>query len=115
MSQIIKNVKGLIYNPSYNPKKEIEKGIILANFDKKDQKKINKIKLNEKFNVENKEFSTEFSDIFQNINFESYIFNIRYRRNILQTKLTSIMKKRFGLIAKESCLINEAFKKYNFI
>lgn len=36
MSQIIKNVKGLIYSPSYNPKKEIEKGIILANFDKKD-------------------------------------------------------------------------------
>ena len=57
----IDDIKGLIYNPSFNPNKEQDKGVILPN--KKELDNTTEISINMNFNVPQKTFSTLNFDI----------------------------------------------------
>ena len=57
----IDEIKGLIYNPSFNPNKEQDKGVILPN--KKELDNTTEISINMNFNVSQKTFSTLNFDI----------------------------------------------------
>ena len=108
--QIINNIKGLFYNPSYNPKKEIKKGIILGNFEKYiffekfEFKETDVIRLNKNFDVDIKDFSTES---FENSEYDQE----RYRKSILECSIASIMKKRNGQLTTIAWLSSEVNKE----
>ena len=119
ISIIINDIKGLVYNPIFNPHAQADKGIILGNLEgeKKDFKESDKIIINKDFmcskirfstiplkqkktNSEKKEEELEDSQIIK-----------RYQNNILQTTITRIMKSRIGQKTTHNWLVDETSKQ----
>ena len=116
--EIKKHLKGLIYNPTFNPKKELEKGIVIGNFghnfDELYLKETDIIKLNKNFNIEKTEFSTEFIEIPEVNIFESNPFNENNKRICLRKDILYIMSERKNERTTESWLIDKIRKNINY-
>ena len=116
---IIKDISGLIFNPSFNPKHEINKGIILADIklENKEFKNTTIISINKEFNVNQHKFNslpliskkTELE--IREINKEEEKSLKKYEDNIIQATLTRIMKSRIGKEINHEWLVNEASKQ----
>jgi hypothetical protein len=116
---VIHNIKALIYNPTFNPKSEPDKGLIIGDFDtnKKEFKENDKIKINLKFNIKSFKFNTiplpikktkEQCEAEEKL--EGIIYK-KYKDNIIQSNITRIMKSRIGQETTHVWLINEAAKQ----
>ena len=119
VSTVITDIHGLVFNPSYNPKGEPEKGVIIGTFDavKKEFKENDNISINKNFAVTRQKFNTlplavkkSQAEIKENELEEAQITK-RYQDNILQATLTRIMKSRIGQTTTHVWLINEASKQ----
>ena len=114
------NIKGLIYNKSFNPNSLYDKGVIISinnkteNFKDEDEFKINKnfTSSSFKFNTlpmpkkktdEEKKKKEEFTEAQNKIK----------ENNIIRTTLVRIMKSRIGQETTHDWLINETAKQIN--
>ena len=116
---VLTDIHGLVFNPSYNPQGQPEKGIILGTFDaqKKEFKESDTITINKNCTVARQKFNTiplaikkSAAEIRENELEEAQITK-RYQDNILQATLTRIMKSRIGQTTTHVWLINEASKQ----
>ena len=106
----IDDIKGLIYNPSFNPNKEQDKGVILPN--KKELDNTTEISINMNFNVSQKTFSTLNFDIFRfydklDKEVAKYERSKIYYDNTIDAALMRILKERIGKITVYIYLVNE--------
>ncbi len=117
---ILKDISGLIFNPSFNPNQQKDKGLIFGNFDE-----------NTKEFKENDEFWFNYDFNTQNIKFLTLPFNIKksekelkkeeeskinirqLQNNIIQSTLSRIMKSKNGQKVEHIWLINEVSKQIN--
>ena len=116
---IIKNsIDGLIFNRTFNQKRQIDKGVLISttakneNFNENDE-----FKINEKFVCVNKKFNTiplakkkteEEQKNEDKVTEEDYK---RYRDYLIQSNLTRIMKSRIGQVTNHNWLVSETAKQ----
>ena len=118
-SIIINDIQGLIYNPSFNPKAEIEQGIILGNFsiETKEFRETDKITINKGFTNTKIRFSTiplkhKKSDSEKKVEeLEELKILKKYEENILHATITRIMKSRIGRETTHKWLVDETAKQ----
>ena len=116
---IINGLSGLIFNPSFNPKGEIDKGIISANIDpeKKEFKNTTEISINKIFSLTKLRFNTlpltskkTENEIQEKSNKEEEQLK-KYENIIIQATITRIMKARVGVETTHTWLVNETAKQ----
>ena len=116
---ILKDINGLIFNPSYNPKSEINKGVIIANIEQetKEFKNTTEISINKEFSVAQQRFNTlslpnkKIESEIRETNAEEAKSIKIYEDNIIQATLTRIMKGRIGKETTHVWLVNETAKQ----
>ena len=115
---IINDIRGLVYNPSFNPDSKADKGIIIGNFNEetKEFKEADKITINKNFTNSKIRINT-FPLKIKKSNSEKKVEELeelkilqRYQNNILQATITRIMKTRIGQVTTHSWLVNETAK-----
>ena len=120
VNTVIKDIHGLVFNPSFNPEGQPEKGVIIGSFDPKtkDFKETDTITINKNFIVTRQRFITlplavkkSAAEIRENEEEEEAQITRRYQDNIIQATLTRIMKSRIGQITTHVWLINETSKQ----
>ena len=118
-STIITDIQGLVYNPSFNPHGQSDKGVIVGTFNSqtKEFKDSDEICINKNFVSSRVKFNTiplpqkkSASEVKQAELEEAQIIK-RYQDNILQATLTRIMKSRIGQETTHVWLVNEASKQ----
>ena len=121
LDTIIDNIQGLVYNPSFNPNSQNDKGIIIGTFngETKEFKETDKIKINVNFICERIKFSTiplskkkSDSELKKEEKEEKIIIK-KYEDNILQSTIARIMKSRIGVETNHSWLVGETSKQVN--
>ena len=118
-STVLTDIHGLIFNPSFNPQGQPEKGVIIGAFNgiTKDFKETDIISINKDFKVSRQKFSTlplaqkKSSAQIREDELEEAKIVKRYQDNILQATLTRIMKSRIGQNTTHIWLINEVSKQ----
>ena len=116
VNRVIDDIRGLVFNPNFNPQGKTEMGVIIGTFDK-DFKENDKITINKNFIASRQRFSTlpqavkKSSDEIRKNEAEEAKITKRYQDNILQATLTRIMKSRIGQITTHVWLINETSKQ----
>ena len=109
----------MIFNPNYNVKGQIDKGVILADIDAKTKefKPTTEISINMNFSVSHQKFNTlplpqkkTAAEIKASEIEEAQIIK-RYQDNILQATITRIMKSRIGQGTTHVWLVNESAKQ----
>jgi cullin 3 len=119
VQKVINDVRGLILNPSFNMKGQIDKGVILANIDPKTKefKPETQISINMNFSVTHQKFNTlplplkKTAAELKASEAEEAQITKRYQDNILQATLTRIMKSRIGQQTTHVWLVNESAKQ----
>ena len=119
INTILTDISGLVFNPSFNPQGQKEKGLILGNFDdkKKEFKETDEISFNKNFTFARQKFQTlplvlkKSAAEAKETELEEAQITKRYQDNILQATLTRIMKSRIGQKTTHVWLINEASKQ----
>ena len=119
INTILTDISGLVFNPSFNPQGQKEKGLILGNFDdkKKEFKETDEISFNKNFTFARQKFQTlplivkKSAAEEKETELEEAQITKRYQDNILQATLTRIMKSRIGQKTTHVWLINEASKQ----
>ena len=114
MKIIIDEVKRLIYNPNFNPNKEINKGVILPN--KKEIDNTTEISINKDFNISQEIFITlhAYKRTYKKTSMEKKEIIERYHNIAIQATITRIMKSRIGKQVTELWIINEVMKEIDF-
>ena len=118
-STIINDIQGLIYNPSFNPNSQFDKGIILGTFnpETKEFKESDEISINLDFKSTKVKFNTiplpqkKSANEIKEEEIEEARITKRYQDNIIQATLTRIMKSRIGQKNTHMWLVNETFKQ----
>jgi cullin 3 len=119
VNTVITDLHGLVFNPTYNPQGQAEKGVIIGSFNaqSKEFKESDTISINKNFTVARQKFHTlplavkkSAAEVRENELEEAQITK-RYQDNILQATLTRIMKSRIGQTTTHVWLINEASKQ----
>ena len=118
---VLKDISGLILNPSFNPNQEKDKGIILGNFNEKSKefKENDEFWFNFDFNTQNIKFNTLPLNIKKSEKEtkmeeqESKMVIQKYQYNIIQATLARIMKSKVGQKVEHIGLINEVSKQIN--
>ena len=119
VSTVLTDIHGLVFNPSYNPQGQAEKGLIVGSFNAntKEFKETDTISLNKNFTVARQKFNTlplavkKSAAEVRETELEEAQITKRYQDNILQATLTRIMKSRIGQTTTHVWLINEASKQ----
>ena len=119
VSTVLTDIHGLVFNPSYNPQGQAEKGVIVGTFNAatKDFKETDTISINKNFTVARQKFNTmplavkKTAAEVRETELEEAQITKRYQDNILQATLTRIMKSRIGQTTTHVWLINEASKQ----
>jgi hypothetical protein len=117
INTLIKDIQGLIYNPSFNPHGQLNKGIILGSFKTKELKNEDKIYINKDFICSKIRFNTiplkhkKSESENKKEELEDLEIIKRYQDNILQSTLTRIMKTRIGQKTTHIWLIEETAKQ----
>ena len=118
-STIIYDIQGLVFNPSFNPHGQADKGIIIGNFNAKTKefKEADEISINKNFVSSRVKIQTlplaqkkSASEVKQAEIEEAQIIK-KYQDNILQATLTRIMKSKIGQETTHVWLVNEAAKQ----
>ncbi len=111
---VLEEISGLIYNKSFNPNSERDKGLLLGNFDeKKGFKETDEVWFNFDFKNDRLKFNTmtlKIKKSMDEIKKEEEMDKISYKKyqdNIIQSKITSIMKSQNGKKVQHTWLINE--------
>ena len=118
VQKIIADIKGLIFNPSFNTKGLIDKGVILADVDPKTKefKPSTEITINKNFVVSHR-FNTiplpqkKSAAEVKAQELEEAQITKRYQDNILQATVTRIMKSRIGQDTTHVWLVGETSKQ----
>ena len=119
VQKVLYDITGLIFNPNYNIKGQIDKGVISADIDPKTKefKPTTEISINMNFSVSHQKFNTlplpqkkTAAEIKASEIEEAQIIK-RYQNNILQATLTRIMKSRNGKETTHIWLVNESAKQ----
>jgi DNA-binding MarR family transcriptional regulator len=119
VSTVITDLHGLVFNPSYNPQGQPEKGVIVGSFNAKAKefKENDTISINKNFTVARQKFNTmplavkKTASEVRETELEEAQITKRYQDNILQATLTRIMKSKIGQTTTHVWLINEAAKQ----
>ena len=119
ISTIISDIQGLVYNPSFNPQGQADKGVILGTFDgaKKEFKESDKIFINQNFVCSKIRFNTlplpqkKSASEIKAQEVEEAQINKRYQDNILQATITRIMKSRIGQETTHVWLVGETSRQ----
>ena len=119
VKKVIYDIRGLIFNPSFNPKGTTDKGVILSNIDEKTKefKPSTEISINRKFSVNRQKFNTlplpqkKTADEIKASEMEETQIIKKYQDNILQATVTRIMKSRIGQETSHVWLVGEASKQ----
>ena len=118
---ILDDISGLIFNPSFNPQHQKDKGILLGNFDDKTLifKEDDEVWLNNDFKGSKLRFNTiplnikrSEKEIKDEENLDELIAK-KYQDNIIQAPTTRIMKGLNGQKVQHSWLINEVSNQIN--
>ena len=118
-SIILKDIPGLIFNSSFNPKGEKDKGLIIADFnmETKEFTANDEIEFNYKFYFEKQKFNTlplikvkTSEQLKEDDENEKKIIK-KKEENIIQSTLARIMKSRVGQTTTHAWLINEVSKQ----
>ena len=119
VSTIITDIQGLIFNPTFNPQCDPNKGIIVGTSINKEKefKENDEISINTNFSCSRIKISTiplpqkkSASEIKQAEIEEAQIIK-RYQDNILQATITRIMKSKIGQETTHVWLVGEAAKQ----
>ena len=119
LSTIITDIQGLVYNPSYNPQCDPNKGVIIGTFNgaKKEFKEEDKVEINLNFVSAKVKFNTfplpqkkTASEIKVAEEEDAKIIK-RYQDNIIQATVTRIMKSRIGQETTHYWLVGETSKQ----
>jgi hypothetical protein len=119
VNTVITDLHGLVFNPTYNPQGQAEKGVIIGSFNaqSKEFKESDTISINKNFTVARQKFHTlpltlkkSAAEVGENELEKAQIIK-RHQDNILQVTLTRIMKSRIGQTTTHVWLINEASKQ----
>ena len=118
-TEIIKdNIRGLIFNPVFNPKGEANKGIIQCTTNKTSEFiDTDTFQINKEFTIHKPKFSTiplAKKKTEQQLNEEERASAIEYQRYeayLIQSALTRIMKSRIGQVTPHNWLVSEAIKQ----
>ena len=118
-STVLTDIHGLVFNPSFNPQGQADKGVVLGTFNvqTKEFKETDEIYINQKFTVARQKFSTlplaikKTAAETQQSELEEAAITKKYQDNILQATLTRIMKSRIGQETTHVWLVNEASKQ----
>ena len=119
VKKVINDIRGLIFNPSFNQKGQIDKGVISANIDPKTKefKPSTEISINMDFSVPHQKFNTiplaskKTADEIKASEIEEAKIAKRYQENIIQATVTRIMKTRIGQNTTHVWLVGEASKQ----
>ena len=119
VSTILKDIHGLVFNPTYNPNGDINKGVIIGSFigETKNFKENDTISINKDFTVSYRKFNTLPLNLKKSekekkeTELAEEIIIKRYQKNILQATITRIMKSRIGQITTNDWLLNETSKQ----
>ena len=119
INTILTDIPGLVFNPSFNPQGQKEKGLILGNFDDrtKEFKETDEISFNKDFTFARQKFQTlplppkKSAEEEREAELDDAKIQQRYQDNILQATLTRIMKSRVGQRTTHVWLINEASRQ----
>ena len=119
VQKVIYDIRGLIFNPSFNPKGGVDKGVIVADIDQqtKEFKSSTQISINKNFKVNHQKFNTlplpqkkTAAEVKASEIEEAQIIK-RYQDNILQATVTRIMKSRIGQNTTHVWLVGETSKQ----
>ena len=116
VNTILTDIHGLVFNPSFNPQSQPEKGVIVGTFTKEFQE-TDTININKNFSSPRQKFNTmplaikKTAAEVKETELEEASITKKYQDNILQANLTRIMKSRIGQITTHVWLINEASKQ----
>ena len=116
---VINDIIGLIFNPSFNPKGKIDKGVILANIDTqtKEFKADTEISINKNFVVTHQKFNTmpltkkKSETETKTSEIEEALIIKRYEDYIIQSNLLRIFKSRIGQEITNQWLVRETSKQ----
>ena len=116
---IITDIQGLVFNPSFNPHGQGDKGVIVGNFNAqtKEFKETDEITINMNFVSSRVKFNTiplpqkKSASEIKAAELEEAQITKRYQDNILQATVTRIMKSRIGQKTTHVWLVGEASKQ----
>ena len=119
LTTITTDIQGLVYNPSFNPHGQADKGVILGTFngETKEFKENDKISINMNFISSKVKFNTlplpqkKSASELKAAEAEEAQINKRYQDNILQATLTRIMKSRIGQQTTHVWLVGETSRQ----
>ena len=118
VSTVLPQVHALVFNPSFNPKHQPERGIILGTFNTNTQKfKVNdNIKINLNIIIEKEKFTTLLLPNKKTYSEDKELEDMDAihkisRDNFIQAALTRILKSRIGQDTTLDWLINEVNKQ----
>ena len=118
---VLEEISGLIYNKSFNPNLERDKGLLLGNFDEKEGfKETDEVWFNFDFKNDHLRFNTMPVKIKKSeaeIKKEEeidIINNKKYQDNIMQATITRIMKSKNGKKVQHTWLINEVSNQIEY-
>ena len=118
-STIIADIPGLVFNPSFNPHGNADKGIIIGTFNAqtKEFKETDEITINFNFVATRQKFTTQPLVVKKTAaeakesELEEAAITKKYQDNILQATLTRIMKSKIGQVTTHVWLVNETAKQ----
>ena len=116
---MITDISGLVFNQSFNPKGEKNKGLIIGEFNEetKQFKPNDEIEFNKNFSISQKKFNTLPLNIKKNDeelekeDKENEIQTRLWENNQLQATISRIMKSRIGRKTEHSWLVSEVAKQ----
>ena len=119
LNTVTTDIQGLVYNPSFNPHGQADKGVILGSFnpETKEFKEGDKISINMNFTSAKVKFNTmplpqkKSASELKAAEVEEAQITKRYQDNILQATVTRIMKSRIGQQTTHVWLVGETSKQ----
>ena len=119
LNTVTTDIQGLVYNPSFNPHGQADKGVILGSFnpETKEFKENDKISINMNFTSAKVKFNTmplpqkKSASELKAAEVEEAQITKRYQDNILQATVTRIMKSRIGQQTTHVWLVGETSKQ----
>lgn len=116
---ILSDIPGLVYNPSFNPIGQKDKGLILGSFNDqtKEFKETDEIYFNENFICPRIKFQTlpltikKTKKEIDQLQMENDQILKNYQYNIIKSTMARIMKSRIGKKTTHSWLVNETAKQ----
>ena len=117
--ELLKDINGLIFNPSFNPTGYAENGIIIKTFKPKNKEfnEDDEVSINMNVNAQKLKFNTISLPVkktekeLKEQEEKDEIVQKKYKDNIIQATITRIMKSRIGQVTTHDWLVSETSKQ----